>query len=190
MTVRHTTSARRAALAAAALATTLLPAATFAAGDAAAIARGAYIATSSGCVDCHMPTVMGPKGPEKALNLGLSGHPESLVMGTPPAMSGNWVWVGAGTVTAFAGPWGVSYAANLTPDKDTGIGNWREEDFIAALRTGRHMGVGRPIMPPMPWELIGKMSDDDLKAIYAFLQSQPPVRNRVPDYQPPAVAAK
>ena len=91
------------------------------------------------------------------------------------------------TNTAWSGPWGVSFAANLTPDPETGI--WREmteEQFIQALRTGRHLGQGRPILPPMPWPLYGKKTDEDLKAIYAYLQTIPPIRNKVPDPLPPA----
>ena len=104
----------------------------------------------------------------------------------PQLGSGPWVWAGAATNTAFAGPWGVSYASNLTPDNETGIGKWREQEFIGALRTGRHLGVGRPIMPPMPWPAYKNLSDADLKALFAYLRSQPAVRNKVPDYQPPS----
>ena len=83
--------------------------------------------------------------------------------------------------TAWIGPWGVSYTANLTPDPETGLGNWTEALFIKALRTGKHMGVGRPILPPMPWQGIGQVSDQDLKDIFAYLQSIKPVHNKVPD---------
>ena len=79
------------------------------------------------------------------------------------------------------GPWGVSYAPNLTPDETTGLGIWTEEMFLQALRTGRHMGTSRPILPPMPWQVYGQMPEQDLKAIYAYLRSLPPVRNRVPE---------
>jgi hypothetical protein len=79
-----------------------------------------------------------------------------------------------------AGPWGVSYGANLTPDRATGIGTWTEQMVVGAMRTGRHAGVGRPILPPMPWPSYAQMTDDDLKAIFAFLQSVKPISNRVP----------
>ena len=72
-------------------------------------------------------------------------------MPPPPKLSGPWAWSGAATNTAFAGPWGVSFTANLTPDDETGLGKWTAETFIAALRTGRHEGKGRPILPPMPY---------------------------------------
>jgi hypothetical protein len=84
------------------------------------------------------------------------------------------------TNTAFAGPWGVSFTMNLTPDPETGLGKWTEEMFINALKTGRHEGKGRPILPPMPWPMIGKLDEGDLKALFTYLQSLPPVRNRVP----------
>jgi hypothetical protein len=92
----------------------------------------------------------------------------------------------AATNTAWAGPWGVSFTANLTPDEETGIGLWSEEEFIATLRTGRHLGRGREILPPMPWPVYGQLSDEDLGAIFAYLTSLPPVHNRVPAPRPPA----
>jgi hypothetical protein len=86
----------------------------------------------------------------------------------------------AATNTAFAGPWGVSFSANLTPDPETGLGAWTGEIFIQAIRTGRHEGKGRPILPPMPAPMIRNMTDEDLLSIFAYLQSLKPVRNRVP----------
>jgi len=155
------------------------------------VARGAYLVTAGGCNDCHTPLVMGPKGPEPDMSRMLSGHPESMILPPPPALpEGPWNWVGAGTLTAFAGPWGVSYARNLTPDKATGLGGWTEEMFIQTLRTGRHMGTGRPLLPPMPWPWAGKYSDADLKAIFAYLRSIPAIKNRVPDPVPPAAPPK
>jgi hypothetical protein len=112
----------------------------------------------------------------------LTGHPEDLAMPPPPALpEGPWMWIGAGTNTAFAGPWGVSYATNLTPDENTGIGIWTEEMFVNALKTGRHMGTSRMILPPMPWPAFAHFTDDDLKAMYAYLRSLPPMHNRVPE---------
>ena len=52
--------------------------------------------------------------------------------------------------------------------------------FIKAMRTGRHMGYGRPILPPMPWQDIGSLKDEDLKAIFAYLRTIRPVSNHVP----------
>ena len=95
----------------------------------------------------------------------------------------------AATNTAFAGPWGISYAVNLTPDSTTGIGIWTYETFAQTLRTGKHTGVARPILPPMPWQAYSNMTDDDMRAVYAYLKSISPVRNLVPDAiiaEPPA----
>ena len=112
----------------------------------------------------------------------LSGHREDVVMPSAPALPpGPWGIVTSHELTAWSGPWGVTYARNLTPDENTGLGIWTEEMFIQALRTGRHMGVSRPIQPPMPWQVYGRMSDEDLKSIYAYLRSIRPVHNRVPE---------
>jgi hypothetical protein len=91
------------------------------------------------------------------------------------------MWTGAATNTAFAGPWGISYAANLTPDRLTGIGIWNEEVFVKTIRSGRHWGVARPILPPMPWQNVAGLTDEDLSSVYAYLRSIQPVRNQVPD---------
>jgi hypothetical protein len=74
----------------------------------------------------------------------------------------------------------VSFTANLTPDPETGLGKWTEEMFIATMRTGRHQGKGRPLLPPMPFENLGALNDEDIRSVFAYLQSLPPVRNRVP----------
>jgi mono/diheme cytochrome c family protein len=150
------------------------------------VKRGEYLVTIGGCHDCHTPFKMTERGPEPDMELMLSGHPEKLVMPPPPEPVGPWIWSGAATNTAFAGPWGVSYAINLTPDEITGMGIWTEEMFINAMRTGKHFGTSRPIMPPMPWQNLSRATDEDLRAIYAYLRSIKPITNRVPEYQPPA----
>lgn len=156
---------------------------------AAKVARGQYLVTIGGCNDCHTPLKMGPKGPEPDMSRMLSGHPEQFVITSQAKMTEpQWMMASAPTNTAHSGPWGVSFTANLTPDENTGLGIWTEDMFIKALRTGRHMGASREILPPMPWFNYGKMTDDDLKAVYAYLRSIPPVHNRVPDPLPPAAA--
>jgi len=144
------------------------------------VERGAYLVKIMGCNHCHTPYVMGPAGPEPDMSRALSGHPAELVMPAAPALAGPWVWLGAGTNTAFAGPWGVSFTANLTPDPETGLGRWTPEAFIAAMRSGRHEGKGRPILPPMPFENLAALSDSDIRDLFAYLQSLPPIKNRVP----------
>lgn len=150
----------------------------------ARIERGKYLVNGIGCNDCHTPLKMGVNGPEPDLSRMLSGHPEQYrITDAAAAPAGQWQhgFVGAATSTAFSGPWGVSFAANLTPDQNTGLGIWTEEMFIKALRTGKHFGVSRPILPPMPWQHYGKLTDDDLKAIWAYLRSLPAISNHVPD---------
>ncbi len=133
---------------------------------------------------------MGQNGPEPDLSRLLSGHPETLRMTPAPQLpEGPWNTAVAGTLTAWSGPWGVSFTANLTPDAETGLGKWTEKDFVETLRTGRHMGRGRHILPPMPWLNYAKATDEDLSAIFAYLRSLPAVRNRVPEPLPPAATA-
>jgi mono/diheme cytochrome c family protein len=159
-------------------------------GPSARVERGRYLVTSVGCGDCHTPKTMGLNGPEEDHGRLLSGHPEGTQLPAPPAAKGPWIATASWDLTAWSGPWGISYAFNLTPDENTGIGSWSEETFVQALRTGRHMGVSRPIMPPMPWWAFRNFNDEDLKSIYAYLRTIPPVKNRVPQpVEPPAVAS-
>lgn len=158
-------------------------------GRDARIRRGEYLVTVGGCNDCHTPWKMGPNGLTQDMSRMLSGHPEILAMPAAPQVSSPWGASVAGTFTAWAGPWGVSFTANLTPDPETGLGSWTVQNFIETMRTGRHMGRGRPILPPMPWFNYGKMTDEDLKATFAYLQSIPPIKNRVPAPIPPAEGA-
>jgi hypothetical protein len=146
----------------------------------ARVARGAHLVETMGCNDCHTPMKMGPKGPEPDMSRALTGHPADVVMPPPPPPAGLWAWHGAATGTAFAGPWGVSFTANLTPDKETGLGDWTEEMFIQTMRTRRHQGKGRPILPPMPVQILAALDDEDLKSVFAYLQSLAPVKNKVP----------
>lgn len=156
--------------------------------EAHLVARGKYLVNFGGCNDCHSTKTFGPRGPEVDTTMLLAGSPaHAPVPEYPASMLGPGRWGGActGDMTAWAGPWGISFAANLTPDVTTGIGSWTETMFIKALRTGRHMGEGREILPPMPWQMIRKLSDEDLKAIYAYLRSIPPVENAVREPLPP-----
>src|SRR5215472_7691925 len=154
------------------------------------VQRGRYLVTAIGCNDCHTPLKMTERGPEPDMTRMLSGHPSSLKMTSPPKMAdGPWAWAGAVTNTAFAGPWGITFAANLTPDQNSGLGIWTEDMFVRALRTGRHMGTSRPINPPMPWPAFRNLNDADLTAIYAYLRSIPAIRNQVPTaFDPDEVA--
>jgi cytochrome c553 len=145
--------------------------------------RGAYLVNALGCHDCHTPFHMGPNGPEPDMTRALSGHPEGMVLGPVPELdpASGWAWGGAATNTAFFGPWGVSYAANITSDENTGLGIWTEDMFLRAIREGKHMGTSRPILPPMPWPMYRNLNDDDLKSVFAYLKSVPPMTNHVPE---------
>lgn len=145
----------------------------------ALIARGKYLTTLGGCNDCHSPKVMTPEGPMPDTTRLFSGHPQNESMNNV-IKTRDWLVMNQG-FTAFAGPWGISYAANLSPD-DTGIKNWKLEQFITALRKGKYKGLesSRDLLPPMPWQMYRHMTDEDLKAVFTYLQSVPPQRNLVP----------
>jgi hypothetical protein len=146
------------------------------------VALGKYIVTTGGCDDCHTPKIYTASGPVPDTTRSLSGFQQG---GTLPALDtkyvtpGNWVATES-NFSAWVGSWGISYASNLTPDNATGIGALTEEMFIKTLREGKYMGVGRPLLPPMPWQVIGMKTDQDLKAIYAYLHSLPAINNEVP----------
>jgi mono/diheme cytochrome c family protein len=156
--------------------------------DNGKIARGKYLVTIGACNDCHTPWKMGAEGPEPDMSRMLSGHPEKMALPPAPKAQGPWIVSVAATNTAWSGPWGVSYTANLTPDRETGLGKWTERNFTETIRTGRHMGRGRPVLPPMPIMMYKNFTDEDLSAIYAYLQSIPAIANRVPDPLAPAGA--
>src|SRR5262245_41373886 len=153
--------------------------------DRTPVERGRYLVTAMGCNDCHTPWQMTPDGPEPDMSRMLSGHPAAFAPGEAPKATPDWPTAVSATMTAWSGPWGTSFTANLTPDAETGLGRWTADEFIAALRTGRHQGRGRQILPPMPYTMIRQLTDDDLKAVFAYLQSIPAVRNQVPEPLPP-----
>ena len=151
------------------------------------VARGKYLVTIAGCNDCHTPLKVGPNGAERDMNRMLSGHPEQLAMPPLPTLAQSpWQVIAAETFTAWSGPWGVSFTANLTPDRETGLGRWTLRNFKDTIRSGRHLGRGRLILPPMPIPMYQHMTDEDLEAIFSYLQTIPAVRNRVPEPLPSA----
>ena len=132
----------------------------------------------------------GKNGPEPDMSRMLSGHPAALQMPPAPKLpEGPWLVVSSVTNTAWAGPWGVSFTANLTPDADTGMGQWTLRNFVDTIRTGRHMGRGRPVLPPMPIPAYKNFTDQDLEAIYSYLRSIPPISNKVPEPLEPSMPA-
>ncbi|UKJ07343.1 c-type cytochrome [Solitalea lacus] len=151
--------------------------------------RGQYLVTIASCNDCHSPKIMTPQGPILDSTRLMSGHRAGSMLpklDTSMVNPNGWISMSP-EITAFVGPWGISYAANLTPDETSGIGAWTEDTFIKTLRTGKHLGQvgGRQILPPMPWFFINKMTDEDLKSVFAYLKSLPPINNQVPAPVPP-----
>ncbi len=161
------------------------------------VKKGEHLVMTMGCGDCHTPKKMGPQGPMPDMERALSGHPADEVLPAhDPALVAPGKWIMANqSFTAYVGPWGTSYAANLTPDP-TGLGGWTEEQFIKAMREGKYKGMDntRPLLPPMPWQIFAHVPDEDIKAMFAYLQSIRPVQNSVPAPvlagPPPAAAAE
>jgi hypothetical protein len=155
------------------------------------VSRGKYLVDFGGCNDCHSPKVFTNLGPVPDNIRLLSGHPAEEKINFKDIMVTNSKWVYSNLAsTAWIGPWGVSFTANLTPDGSTGLGKWTEEIFIKTFWEGRHMGFGRKLLPPMPWQAVGQLKDEDLKSIFAYLKSLPPVKNQVPDPIPPNMIAQ
>ncbi len=152
-----------------------------------AVDRGKYLVTVQDCNGCHTPFT--ERG-EPDMTRMLSGHPQAVSVTAPPrpALSGGWLVAISNTNTAWSGPWGVSFTTNLTPDRETGIGTWSEEAFVNAIRQGKKGGSGRELLPPMPWRMYASLTDEDLKAVFAYLQTIPAIENRVPNPIPPADA--
>ena len=129
---------------------------------AAVLARGKQLATFGGCVDCHTPGAL-YGAPDFARQL-------------------------AGSELGWSGPWGTSYARNLTPDLETGLGYYNENEIILALKSGKRLD-GKPMLPPMPWQNIATLSDADMHALVAYMQSLPPVEHKTPEALPPGQTA-
>jgi mono/diheme cytochrome c family protein len=116
------------------------------------VKRGEYLVSQMGCGDCHTP-----------------GH----FLGKPDmskALAGSDVGFEVPELGFFWGP-------NLTPDKDTGLGNWSEAQILLALREGTRPD-GRKLAPTMPWMAYAKLRDEDAKAIVAYLKSLAPIANK------------
>ena len=146
------------------------------------VKRGEYLVAIMGCNDCHSAKRMGAQGPEVIPELMLSGYPSDRPVAK---FTDKMIKQGFAQfypdLTAAAGPWGISFAANLTPD-ETGIGNWTEEQFKKALTQGKSKGLdgARMLLPPMPWTNYATMAETDVKAVFAYLKSLKPVSNLAP----------
>lgn len=152
------------------------------------IQRGEYLVNTIGCGDCHAPKKMTDKGPVPDMDRYLSGYNGSqpLPKFDVKIMQRDRVLMFTPDLTAAAGPWGVSFAANLTPD-ETGIGNWTLDNFKRAMRQGKYKGLenSRDLLPPMPWPNFKNLNDNDLEAMFLYLKSLKPVNNLVPNAIPP-----
>jgi len=157
--------------------------------EPSAVEGGEYLVMAGGCGDCHSPKVFTAAGPAPDAARLLSGYPASAKLPEiPKGILGPTQWgaITTNDMTAWVGLWGVSFSYNLTPHRTTGIGNWSEALFIQSIRTGKFMGTSRDMLPPMPWQAMGKMKDDDLKAMFAYLMSLPPIDNAIPEPLPPS----
>jgi len=115
------------------------------------VQKGKYLTTVMGCNDCHTPGAL----------YGAADMTREL----------------SGSELGWQGPWGVSFAQNLTPDMETGIGTWTEQDIVKSLRTG-YRPDGSPLLPPMPWAYFSQVTDEDVHAIAVYLKSLPAVRHQ------------
>ncbi len=169
------------------------PGNTVAASDTTSLKKGQYLVQIMACADCHSPKKFTPEGPVPDMDRFLSGYnsAQPLPKFDVNLMQKEHVVMFNGESTAFAGPWGVSFAANLTPD-ETGIGNWTYDQFKTALTKGKFKGLdnARNLLPPMPWPNYKNMPDEDIKAIFLYLKSLKPVHNLVPDAIAPTTAKR
>jgi mono/diheme cytochrome c family protein len=146
------------------------------------IKQGKYLVTVMGCNDCHSPKQMKANEAVVIPELMLSGFPSDR-----PKVKFDSKMIKEGypmfypDLTGAAGPWGISYACNLTSD-DTGLAGWSEEQFKKSITQGKFNGLEnvRMLLPPMPWQDFAFLTDDDIKAIFSYLKSIKPVKNQVP----------
>ena len=152
------------------------------------VERGEYLVDLGGCHHCHSPKIMTEQGPVPDPKRLLSGHPSDEKLPPYDKETAKGYALFSMGFTSFTGPWGTSFSANLTPD-DTGIGTWSDSQFFKSIREGKHKGLegSRQLLPPMPWQDFGKMTDKDLKAVLAYLRSLPAIENVVPAPIPPAM---
>ena len=152
------------------------------------VKRGEYLVNTIGCDHCHTPKKMTDHGPIPDMDRRFMGFPatDSIAEINKDVLApGKWILL-KNNLPAAVGPWGVSFSANITSD-ESGIGTWSFEQFKKSTSEGKYKGMenSRPVMPPMPWESLNLLEEDDLKAIYEFLMSTKPIENVVPAYIPP-----
>src|SRR5271157_1944544 len=130
--------------------------------DEAQVARGRYLVTIAGCSDCHTP---------------------GALVGAPDMKR----YLGGSNVGFSIPTQGVFVGQNLTPDKETGLGNWTDEQIVTAIRKGKRPD-GSELSGVMPYAALSHLTDEDASAIVAFLRSLPPVSNEVRNYKPSETA--
>ena len=147
------------------------------------IQEGERLVATHDCEICHSPKRMGPQGPEVIPELRFSGHSSAAALPATKeeALKAGWVLFSP-DFTTVVGPWGQSYAANISSDS-TGIGMWTENQFKKAMQEGKYKGLDdtRPMLPPMPWQAFKHLKEDEISAIFAYLKSTTPVKNVVPE---------
>lgn len=150
------------------------------------VKRGEYLVNAMGCDDCHSPKKMGAHGPELIPELRFSGFPSNGQLPKPNVeeIKKGWAMLSP-DLTSAVGPWGQSFAANISGD-ETGLGNWTEQNFFTAIRKGKYKGLegSRDLLPPMPWFMYKNLNDEDLRSIFYFLKTTKPVKNIVPAPKP------
>ena len=153
------------------------------------IERGKRLVELGVCTQCHTPKIKTALGYMPDKNRFLSGYAQDQELPDLPyaeIMAGEAEKTFYTTdATVWVGRWGVSFAANLTPDPETGIGNWEEEDFIDIFRDGKHFGQESPRISPMPVNVYSQLGFFELRSIFMYLQTIPPVSNEVPTRIPP-----
>ena len=146
------------------------------------VKRGSYLVNAIGCDDCHSPKKMGVHGPEIIPETRFGGYPSTRPISKVDTnvIKNGWIMLGP-DLTNAVGPWGMSFAGNISSD-ETGIGTWSEKQFFKVLREGKFKGLdgSRDLLPPMPWFVYKNLSDDDIRSIFAYLKSGKPVKNIVP----------
>lgn len=153
------------------------------------IERGKRLVELGGCSQCHTPKIRTTLGNKPDKDKFLSGYPADKPLPDLP-----YAEIIAGETeksfyttdaTVWVGRWGVSFAPNLTPDVETGIGSMSEEDFIEIFRKKEHFSQENPLITPMPVNVYSQLSFFELRSIYIYLQTLEPISNEVPTRIPP-----
>ncbi|HLX93499.1 MAG TPA: hypothetical protein VKR32_17565 [Puia sp.] len=147
---------------------------------------GEHLVTVSACLDCHCPKDYSKPGTGLDSVHFLAGYIGSPMPDVNRRDLQDKNLAVTGDQTLWMGPWGVTFSSNLTSDSATGIGAWTEDRFMYAIRNGKYNGRAsdRSLLPTMPWQMYRNMTDDELKAIFAYLKTTKPIKNKVPPPMP------